>query len=159
VSTVLFPSNSMDIDLEWQDFDAKLEAIQAGTAKENPEHPTIQYELLRSDLPPSEKTTSRLNEEAQLLVAAGLTTAAWTMSVTTYCIIQGKPKLWIELPQLRSHLSWLAVTHPSAPSSIMYREGWELYWPVPRFGSAMNYSIVAGCTLVNFIPWYITTSG
>lgn len=73
-----------------QDFDAKLKAIKAGTAKENPDHPTILFELIRSDLPPEEKTTRRLTDEAQLLVAAGLTTTAWAMSVTAFYIIQHK---------------------------------------------------------------------
>ncbi|KAJ9609338.1 hypothetical protein H2200_005665 [Cladophialophora chaetospira] len=71
-----------------KDFDVKLKAILAGTAKENPDHPTILYELLRSDLPQQEKQIDRLNEEAQLLVAAGLTTAAWAMSVTAFHVIQ-----------------------------------------------------------------------
>jgi hypothetical protein len=34
-------------------------------------HPTIFHELVKSDLPPQEKTVRQLNDEAQLVVAAG----------------------------------------------------------------------------------------
>jgi cytochrome P450 len=73
-----------------KDFDTKLKAIVAGTAKENLDQPTILYEMLRSELPPEDKQIDRLNEEAQLLVAAGLTTASWAMSVATFHIIENK---------------------------------------------------------------------
>ena len=63
---LMFPVIKLAID-----FDEKLKAIKAGEAKENPDHPTILFELVRSDLPPKEKEIGRLNEEAQLLVAAG----------------------------------------------------------------------------------------
>ena len=74
--------------LTMQDFDTKLKAILDGSAKENPDHPTILFEMLRSELPPEDKEIQRLNEEAQLLVAAGLITAAWAMSVTSFHVIQ-----------------------------------------------------------------------
>lgn len=81
-----------------KDFDVKLKEILAGTAKENPDHPTILYELVRSDLPDSEKKIGRLNEEAQLLVAAGLTTASWAMTVTAFHII-ANPNVYAALKQ------------------------------------------------------------
>lgn len=84
-----------------QDFDVKLKAILSGTAKENPDHPTILYELLRSDLPPQEKQIDRLNEEAQLLVAAGLTTSSWAMSVAAFHVIHSRSYY----DQLRAELS------------------------------------------------------
>ncbi len=93
-----------------------MKTILAGTAKENPDHPTILYELLRSDLPPQEKQIDRLNEEAQLLVAAGLTTAAWTMSVAAFHIIhtpavyqQLRRELVAALPDKLAAFDWADV--------------------------------------------------
>ncbi|KIX09391.1 uncharacterized protein Z518_00470 [Rhinocladiella mackenziei CBS 650.93] len=83
-----------------KDFDVKLKAILSSTAKENPDHPTILYELLRSDLPPREKQIDRLNEEAQLLVAAGLTTSSWAMSVIAFHLIRSRS----DYEQLRAEL-------------------------------------------------------
>jgi cytochrome P450 len=79
-----------------QDFDTKLKAILNGTSRENPDHPTILFEMLRSDLPESEKHIKRLNEEAQLLVAAGLLTASWAMTVAAFHIID-QPAIYHEL--------------------------------------------------------------
>jgi cytochrome P450 len=47
-------------------------------------HPTIFYELLTSDLPESEKTNARLGDEAQLIIAAGLITTSWALTVCSY---------------------------------------------------------------------------
>ena len=80
---LMFPVIKLAID-----FDEKLKAIKAGESKENPDHPTILFELVRSDLPPKEKEIGRLNEEAQLLVAAGLVTVSWALSVITFYVLQ-----------------------------------------------------------------------
>lgn len=48
-------------------------------------HPTIFHELLNNpELPEEEKSDTRLGDEAQLLVSAGLLTTAWTLSVASY---------------------------------------------------------------------------
>jgi cytochrome P450 len=47
-------------------------------------HPTIFYELLNSDLPDSEKTNARLGDEAQLIIAAGLITTSWALTVGAF---------------------------------------------------------------------------
>lgn len=72
--------------------------------------------MLRSDLPPEDKEITRLNEEAQLLVAAGLTTAAWAMSVTSFYIIQNssiyerlRQELLTSLPGKNTTFTWSAV--------------------------------------------------
>lgn len=51
------------------------------------DHPTIFHELLYSDLPEEEKTDARLGDEAQLIVAAGLITTSWALSVASFHII------------------------------------------------------------------------
>jgi cytochrome P450 len=48
-------------------------------------HQTIFHELLNNpELPDSEKTDARLGDEAQLIVAAGLITTSWALSVASY---------------------------------------------------------------------------
>ncbi len=71
--------------------------------------------MLRSELSPEDKGITRLNEEAQLLVAAGLTTAAWAMSVTSFYIIQNpaiyerlRNELLSAIPG-RTTISWASV--------------------------------------------------
>lgn len=53
-------------------------------------HPTIFHELLNSDLPASEKTDARLGDEAQLIVAAGLITTSWALTVGSFHITANK---------------------------------------------------------------------
>lgn len=50
------------------------------------EHETIFHELLNSDLPPEEKSDVRLADEAQLVVAAGLITTSWALTVASFHI-------------------------------------------------------------------------
>ncbi|CRG88438.1 hypothetical protein PISL3812_05468 [Talaromyces islandicus] len=51
------------------------------------DHPTIFHELLNSDLPEEEKSDARLGDEAQLIIAAGLITTSWALSVAGFHII------------------------------------------------------------------------
>jgi cytochrome P450 len=67
-------------------------------AHKNVEHPTIFHELLNSDLPVEEKSDARLGDEAQLIVAAGLITTSWALSVSSFYII-GNPQIYQNLFQ------------------------------------------------------------
>ena len=51
---------------------------------EEKEHPTIFYEIIHSDLPPSEKTPKRLQGEAAAILSAGAAITAWTLTVAMY---------------------------------------------------------------------------
>jgi cytochrome P450 len=55
-----------------------------GTKYEEKAHPTIFYEIIHSELPPSEKTPNRLKEEAAAILGAGAATTAWTLTVAMY---------------------------------------------------------------------------
>jgi hypothetical protein len=50
-------------------------------------HPTIFHELINSNLPPQEKSNARLGDEARLVVAAGLVTTAFALTVASFHII------------------------------------------------------------------------
>lgn len=57
-------------------------------------HPTIFKELLlNDDLPAAEKTDTRLGDEAQLIIAAGLVTTSWALAIATFHLSRDKPVL------------------------------------------------------------------
>lgn len=73
-------------------------------------HQTIFHELLNNpELPESEKTDARLGDEAQLIVAAGLITTSWALSVASYHL-SAQPrlaaKLCNELSELGQPYDW-----------------------------------------------------
>ena len=53
-----------------------------------PEQTTIFHSVLESDLPDSEKKPSRLSEEAQLVVGAGIETTSWALCNATFYILE-----------------------------------------------------------------------
>ncbi|RDW92216.1 hypothetical protein BP5796_01610 [Coleophoma crateriformis] len=59
---------------------------------------TIFHTLLKSDLPESERDTSRLADEAVLLVGAGTLTTSWTLSVAMYHLL-ADPKILKKLKE------------------------------------------------------------
>ena len=84
-------------------------------AHKDANHPTIFHELLHSDLPEEEKSDARLGDEAQLIVAAGLITTSWALTVASFHIINnpeivqklhreleaaGTPSDWHKLEQI-----------------------------------------------------------
>ncbi|KAH7351363.1 cytochrome P450 family protein [Rhexocercosporidium sp. MPI-PUGE-AT-0058] len=66
-----------------KDFAKQVGEIRKGAneAHKHVEHSTIFHELLHSDLPEEEKSDARLGDEAQLIVAAGLITTSWALTV------------------------------------------------------------------------------
>lgn len=49
--------------------------------------PNIIRDLIRSDLPPEEKADQRLTDEGQNFIGAGVSTTGWSLSVSTFHII------------------------------------------------------------------------
>lgn len=83
-------------------------------------------------MPPEEKKIDRLNEEAQLLVAAGLLTASWAMAVTAFYIIQSssiyqelRQELTATLPDKSKSIDWADVERLPYLNACM-REGLRL---------------------------------
>lgn len=71
---------------------AKIDKIRSSTAFAE-ETGTIFHGLLQSDLPESEKSSARLAEEAQVLLAAGTDSTANTLSAITYHLLTNPLKL------------------------------------------------------------------
>ena len=73
-------------------------------------HQTIFHEVLNNpELPESEKTDARLGDEAQLIVAAGLITTSWALSVASYHLSADPSKvarLRTELASVEQPYDW-----------------------------------------------------
>ncbi|KIX06391.1 uncharacterized protein Z518_04367 [Rhinocladiella mackenziei CBS 650.93] len=101
------------------DFRKQITAMKEGkmdSVLEKSTHPTVFQELISGNLPPSEKETLRLQDEAQLVVAAGVTTTGWALSTAAFHLINNPPvlaKLRAELetaiPDSTAELSWLEL--------------------------------------------------
>ena len=76
---------------------------------------TIFHEVLNSDLPDSEKTDARLGDEAQLIIAAGLITTSWALTVASYHLI-ANPEILRKLRQELDHV------HISAKDDLDWRQ-------------------------------------
>ena len=50
-------------------------------------HPTLFHEILQSNLPESDKSVSRLKDEAAIVVSAGTLTTSWALSIATYHLL------------------------------------------------------------------------
>jgi cytochrome P450 len=78
-------------------------------AHKNVKHPTIFHELLNSDLPAEEKSDASLGDETQLIVAAGLITTSWALTVSSFHIINN--------PQICQKLREVIETAGSTPTA------------------------------------------
>jgi cytochrome P450 len=88
----------------------KIDALAAKT-----DHTTVFSELLRGDLPPSEKSDRRLQDEAQLIIGAGLATTGWTLSVATFYILRNPSVLGRLRKELEEAVPNTDESDPSAP--------------------------------------------
>ncbi|KAL0930663.1 cytochrome p450 family protein [Colletotrichum truncatum] len=69
-----------------QSMRAQIGEIRQKANEKNTEadHANIFFEVINSDLPESEKSDTRLGDEAQLMIAAGLITTSWALAVATF---------------------------------------------------------------------------
>lgn len=96
-----------------KDFRKQIVALKEGKNEEVAKSPvpTVFQELLNNpNLPPDQKETARLQDEAQLVVAAGITTVGWALSVGAFHIIN-EPAVFT---RLRRELEE-AIPDPSKP--------------------------------------------
>jgi cytochrome P450 len=73
------------------------------------DHRTVFHEVLASELPPEERTDKRLGDEAQLVVAAGLVTTSWALTVASFHLTQNVralAKLRKELAEAKDTQDW-----------------------------------------------------
>ncbi|KAL4915704.1 cytochrome P450, partial [Aspergillus aurantiobrunneus] len=96
-----------------RDFGAQIRDIKAAGPTKG-EKPTVFSALINGDLPATEKADRRLQDEAQLVIGAGLATTGWTLSVGTFYLLSN-PKVLARLRQeLDRALPAYDPSHPSA---------------------------------------------
>lgn len=90
-----------------------MKAGQMDEVLKRSKHPTVFQELISGSLPASQKETLRLQDEAQLVVAAGVTTTGWALSTAAFHIINNplifrklREELMRALPDPNVQLSW-----------------------------------------------------
>ncbi len=99
-------------DFAKQITDLKAGKIDALAAKS--EHATVFSELLRGDLPLVEKSNLRLQDEAQLIIGAGLATTGWTLSVATFYILSNPSVLDRLRKELKEAIPSINESDPTA---------------------------------------------
>lgn len=99
-------------------------------------HPTVFQELITGNLPASEKETRRLQDEAQLVVAAGVTTTGWALSTATYHLLS-RPDV---LAKLRAELE-TALLDPNTPLSWTELEKLPYLTGCVREAVRMSYAV------------------
>ena len=88
----------------WQQIEKQIAQIKAQprSTYSDLSHPTLFHEILQSNLPESDKTISRLKDEAAIVVGAGTLTTSWALSVATYHLL-ASPRILAKLKaELRS---------------------------------------------------------
>jgi cytochrome P450 len=79
----LEPSFYLHIQVQ-KDFEKTITQLKDGTEEIDASHPTLFNEMLNSDLPDSDKTVLRLQQEAQVIIGAAILTTSWAMSVVSF---------------------------------------------------------------------------
>lgn len=102
----------------------------------NSSHPTVFQELISGCLPASEKETLRLQDEAQLVVAAGVTTTGWALSTAAFHIIDNPPIF----EKLRKELE-SAIPDPSGPLNWTELEKLPYLTGCVRESVRMSYAV------------------
>lgn len=111
-----------------------------GTNKdhESASHPTIFHEILQSDLPPSEKSLTRLADEGQTLVGAGQVTTAHYLRVLAFHLIDNpeklnklKEELKTAMPDANMLLPWQKLEQLPYLNAVI-QEGFRMSYGIPH---------------------------
>jgi cytochrome P450 len=105
-----------------------------GDPKKQPEHPTVFHEILKADLPPSEKSDDHLGDEAQTVIGAGLSTTAWALTNATFYVLNNpdilaklREELFTAIPDLNAEDAFSYAKLEQLPYlKGVYREGVRL---------------------------------
>ncbi|KAL2831417.1 cytochrome P450 [Aspergillus cavernicola] len=103
----------MQNDLGHQIRDVKASiAVSNSVSKE--EKPSVFSDLIKGDLPASEKANRRLQDEAQLIIGAGLTTTGWALTVGTFYLLSNPGVLARLQRELDAAIPNYDPDHPTA---------------------------------------------
>ena len=97
---------------------------------------TIFHEILNSKLSDYDKSTDRLWQEGEVVVAAGTITTAWALGVSTYFVL-ATPEI---LRKLKSELE-AAIPDPSQPLNLITLESLPFLTGVVQEGVRLSHAI------------------
>ncbi|KAK1478824.1 hypothetical protein CTAM01_14922 [Colletotrichum tamarilloi] len=97
---------------------------------------TIFHEILNSKLSDYDKSTDRLWQEGEVVVAAGTITTAWALGVSTYFVLS-TPEI---LSRLKAELE-AAIPDPSQPLSLLVLERLPFLTGVVQEGVRLSHAI------------------
>jgi cytochrome P450 len=100
------------------------------------QYPTIFHELLKSNLPPQEKSLSRLDDEALGTIGAGATTIAWALVTISFHLISNPPIL----KKLQTELK-AAFPDPRIDSSLPQLENLPYLSACIQEGIRLSYGL------------------
>ena len=125
-----------------QDFNRTITQIKDGVddAHKEAEHATLFHEMLHSDLPESDKSVLRMQQEAQVIIGAAILTTSWAMSVASFHLINKSSlleKLRAELIEAIPDTAYLPAYDWSKLESLPYLTG------VVREGIRLAYGIAS----------------
>lgn len=100
------------------------------------EHPVLFHDILDSKLADSDKTVSRLREEAFQVVGAGIITTAWTLSVATFHLL-ANPRI---LRKLKENLA-SAIPDPNADVPLEVLEGLPYFVAIVEETLRLSYGV------------------
>ncbi|KAL9131629.1 MAG: hypothetical protein Q9217_000517, partial [Psora testacea] len=116
---------------------AQIKAKHSSTSSNLP-HPTIFHEILQSQLCESDKSLSRLTDEAMIIVAAGTMTTSWALSVSIYHLL-ASPRILTKLKaELRS-----AIPDPGATVSLSMLEKLPYLAAVVQEAVRLSYGVAS----------------
>jgi cytochrome P450 len=107
-------------------------------AHTNAQYPTIFHELLKSNLPPQEKSLSRLDDEALGTIGAGATTIAWAL-VTASFHLTNNPSI---LKKLQTELK-AAIPDPTIEPDLPQLEKLPYLSACIQEGIRLSYGLAA----------------
>jgi cytochrome P450 len=111
-------------------------------SQQNAEHPTLFYELFKSDLPPHERSLERLEHEGQSIVGAGVETTRYTLSLATFHILNNP----IVYKRLQDEL-FKAIPDPTSFPSLSELERLPYLTGVIQEGEFFQTSKAHSCPL------------
>ena len=97
------------------------------------------HEILSSQLPESDKTVSRLKDEAAIVVAAGTVTTGWALSVATYHLL-ASPEI---LARLKTELNSAVPNHDVQPIPLAALENCGYLVAVVQEAIRLSYGVAS----------------
>lgn len=132
----------------WDRADIDLKQIEAQIAniKKQPRstyqdltHPTLFHEILSSNLPETDKSVSRLRDEAAIVVGAGTLTTSWALSVATYHLL-ANPNI---LARLKTELNAAVPDRDIQPIPLSALENCLYLFAVIQEAIRLSYGVAS----------------